>query len=94
MRAKSRGQVTVRKVRAKRGEGKRQPAEGRRVWMSRGMKIAHHDKLRKIAGFIPKEGPWTSTMTNAHDLVMEAGLPIVMERLGIPLVEEPLPPAA
>lgn len=89
MRAKTRSKV----MGVKKKIGLRQPKEGRRVWMSRGMKIEHHDKLRKIAGFIPKEGPWTSTMTNAHDLVMEAGLPLVMEKLGIPN-EETLPPAA
>lgn len=91
MRAKTQRQVS--KVKAKKGEGRRKPEEGRRVWMSRGMRVEHHEKLRKIAGFIPKEGPWTSTMTNAHDMVMEAGLPVVMEKLGIP-IEETLPPAA
>ena len=61
--------------------------------MSRGMQIAHHDKLRKIAAFLPKDKPWGATITKAHDLVMERGLPMVMAELGIP-EGETLPPAA
>lgn len=60
--------------------------------MSRGMQIDHHDKLRKIAAFLPKDKPWGATITKAHDLVMARGLPIVMAELGIPVEE--LPPAA
>lgn len=68
--------------------GKKRPAqkipEGRRVWMSRGMQIEHHDKLRKIAAFLPKDKPWGATITKAHDLVLARGLPLVMAELGIP----------
>lgn len=68
---------------------------GRRVWMSRGMRVEHHEALRKIAAFLPKDKPWGATISRAHDVVLEAGLPIVMERLGIPQGPGPeLPPAA
>lgn len=80
MRAKIRHKV----VGGKKLKGARQPDVGRRVWMSRGMRIEHHDKLRKIAAFLPKDKPWAATITNAHDLVLEAGLPLVMAQLGIP----------
>jgi hypothetical protein len=55
-----------------------QPAPGRRVWMTRGLRPDHHDRLRKVAAFLPK-----GTIQMAHDRVLEAGLPVVERELGI-----------
>lgn len=53
--------------------------EGRRKWMTRGLQVEHHDRLRKVAAFMPG-----GTIQAAHDLVLDAGLPIIEQRLGIP----------
>ena len=51
----------------------------RRLWMTRGLREDHHARLKKIAAFI---GP-KATMREAHDRVLEAGLPKVELELGL-----------
>lgn len=82
---------TVTKVKPKKPQPPKQALPGRRIWMTRGLRPEHHARLRKIAAFMPRIPPESGTVQGAHDLVLEAGLPIIEARLGIP---DGLPPAA
>lgn len=61
------------------GPGANAPEVPRRLWMTRGLREDHHARLKKIAAFI---GP-KATIREAHDRVLEAGLPKVELELGL-----------
>ena len=47
--------------------------------MTRGLREDHHARLKKIAAFIGAK----ATVREAHDRVLEAGLPVVEREVGL-----------